>query len=87
MAKRGNHKQVDKVIDYKTVFESEAGKEVLYDLMKVGSFLQSSFDSDPITMAFNEGQRNMVLRILTLLKQDPMKMRNFINEREESDVY
>lgn len=85
MAKKTAYRQVDRVIDYKEIFGSVAGKKVLYDMMKAGNMLQSSFDKDPHEMAFNEGQRNMVLRILTLLKTDPMELRKFIQEREEQE--
>lgn len=82
MPKKSNHKQVDKVIDYKVFFGTSEGKEVLYDLMKSSNMLQSSFSTDPYEMAFNEGQRNVVLRILTILKTDPMELKKFIEARE-----
>jgi len=85
MAKKTAYRQVDRVIDYKEVFGSSAGKSVLYDMMRAGNVLQSSFDKNPQEMAFNEGQRNMVLRILTILKTDPLELRKFIQEREEQE--
>ncbi|MHA1482004.1 MAG: Bbp19 family protein [Candidatus Heimdallarchaeaceae archaeon] len=80
--KKSPYKQVDKVKYYKQAFGTAAGKEVLNYLIAATGMLTTSFDTDPIQMAFNEGQRNVVLHILNQLKMDPIKLRQFIEERE-----
>lgn len=56
--------------DYNMVFNiSDAGREVLKDMMLAHHFYSSSFSPDPYTMAKNEGERNVILRILTMLDE------------------
>ena len=56
--------------DYHIAFEvSDTGRRVLEDMMEAHHFMDSSFTPDPYTTAFNEGERNVVLRILTVLDQ------------------
>ena len=55
------------VSNYKECFTSPAGVKVLKDLEAAyGNRL--SFNSDPYQTAFREGQRSMVLRVLTMIK-------------------
>lgn len=62
---------------YKKVFSSEEGKEVLADLMKVGRVFESTFDANnPCKTAYNEGIRNIVLRII-----------NFLGDSEKIKMY
>lgn len=72
-----------KVHDYKVVFGSEAGERVLYDLMRSAHVLSTTFSVEPCEMAMREGERNIVLRILTVLKMDPEKLRAKIAEGEQ----
>lgn len=76
-------KQVDKIIDYQLVFGTEAGKLVLHDLMLNNHLLSPTMDKCPYETAFNEGKRNAILRIMTILKQDPSELMKFLEEREE----
>jgi hypothetical protein len=70
-----------KVLDYKRTFSSQAGTRVLHDLMHAHYMLGPTFTkTDPNEVAFREGQRNVVLRILTLLDHDPEKLRVLIRE-------
>tara|TARA_Y100001963_G_C6617596_1_gene370095 strand:+ start:408 stop:677 length:270 start_codon:yes stop_codon:yes gene_type:complete len=78
-------KQIDVVIDYKTLFESEAGKRVLYDLMKNNYILSPTYTTNINEMALREGARNVVLRILSILKIDVDKLDTFIKEGLERD--
>ncbi len=59
---------------YSAVFGSEDGKKVLHDLMKSSGMLDSIFSNDPQEHAYNEGQRNMVLRILRTINTDPAEL-------------
>lgn len=79
------NKQVDRVLDYKQVFGTEHGKRVLYDLVKTHNVLNSTFDKDPATFAFKEGERNVVLRILTLLNVDTVQLQNIIEKGKQNE--
>lgn len=57
-------KQRNVVKSYKDLFRTETGQLVLNDLMAVGGISRTSFDSDPLSMAYREGQRSIVLRIM-----------------------
>jgi len=52
--------------DYAITFGSEQGRRVLKDLL--GYRDRISFDPDPHQTAFNEGQRSVVLRVTTKIK-------------------
>jgi hypothetical protein len=56
--------------DYHSTFAvSTTGQKVLKDMMKAHHFHNSTFNSDPLKLALNEGERNVVLRILTFLDE------------------
>jgi len=78
-------KQVDIVIDYKTVFDSEAGQRVLYDLMRNNYLLSTTYTSDINEMALREGARNSILRIMSILKIDVNKMNELIQKGLERE--
>ena len=80
-----NRKFIKLVEDYREVFGTERGKRVLDDLLKQGHILTSAFDPNPYEMARLEGERNMVLRILALLKESPLKLTQRIDELEKSE--
>lgn len=85
-SKSAQGRQIAKLIDYKTVFGSAQGKRVLYDMMKAAHMLETSFvKKDSHEMAFREGERNNVIRILAILKMDPEKLRQMIQEGEEEN--
>lgn len=50
-------------MDYENIFSQEAGKRVLKDLMLSCMVDKSTFSSDPLVMAFNEGKREVGLHI------------------------
>ncbi len=56
--------------DYIKVFSSEEGKRVLADLEKVGFYKTTTFTTDAIALAFNEGNRAFLLHIKTVLEMD-----------------
>ena len=72
---------VAKLQDYHTVFGSVAGKRVLNDLMKTHYVMNSTFHENQNVTCLREGERNAILRILTILKLDI----NHIRERIEED--
>jgi hypothetical protein len=67
-------KKLDQVACYQATFSSEDGKKVLYDLMKVHNVMGSTFSPNSNEMILKEGERNVVLRIMHLLKIDPQKL-------------
>lgn len=72
-------KQLQRVTDYKFIFKTTEGRRVLYDLMRAHNVMQTTYvANDPIAMAIREGERNAVLRILTILKMNPRQMERFI---------
>lgn len=65
---------------YHRLFDSPEGELVLEDMKKAHHYYDSSFNPQfPEVTAFNEGERNAVLRILTILETKPGK------EKEEKD--
>lgn len=65
---------------YKRVFESEDGKKVLADLAKAGHVYRSTMDPNPNEVAYKEGERSMVLRIMRTVKTDPSELEKYLNE-------
>jgi hypothetical protein len=58
------------------------GSKVLEDLMNTHFVVSLTYNKDPIEMAFNEGQRSVVLRILKYLKEDIKAIEKRIEEVE-----
>ena len=76
-------KRFAKIVDYKKVFSSEQGKRVLYDLMIEHKVMGPTYiKGDAIEMAFLEGQRNVLLRIFSILKMNPDKLKETIQEAD-----
>jgi len=73
--------------DYRMVFGTPEGRNVLHDLMKhfnvLSSTLKRTPPQDPLQMAFNEGGRNAVLFIMTKIKMDPKKLEQLIDQMED----
>lgn len=67
---------------YKNVFESPDGRKVIADLMRVHGMMSSSFSGDANQTIFKEGERNVVLRILAVLKTDEALLRERIDSHE-----
>jgi hypothetical protein len=67
--------------DYTEVFKSEAGQRVLADLKRTCFYYTPTLDVMPHVMAYNEGQRNVILHIETKLKLSLVKIKELENER------
>lgn len=76
-------RQKEVVENYKATFSSPTGKKVLLDLIRTHHLMSSTFNKDPLEMARMEGERNAVLRILTLLKVNPAQFEQRIREADE----
>jgi len=79
------NKMLDIAIDYKKVFTSVEGEHVLYDMMKNCFMITPTFSKDPNETFFREGHRNVILRILSILKTDEKKLREILNRGLEED--
>lgn len=87
MAKQKNavaRKGYAKVVDYQAIFNSPQGRAVLYDLMETHGMLRSSYTKDASEALFKEGERNVILRILTLLNTNPVTLLERIEEYEKT---
>jgi len=78
-------KVVENIIDYKAVFCNEKGQAVLWDLMKAAGFASINFDENPYKMAYNEGLRAMVVRILNLTNMDIEEITRRIKDHKQKE--
>lgn len=76
-------KSVSKIAAYKEVFSSPLGQVVLEDMMSTHYIQNTTFDGDSAKLIFREGERNVVLRILGLLKMDVKAIKERIKLHEE----
>ena len=67
---------------YKEVFNSEAGQEVLHDIMRLNYVFNTTQSSDPLEMSFNEGRRAVVLAIMHNLQKSPNELME-----EHAEIY
>ncbi len=77
---------LQKYNDYKSVFGTEEGKRVLFDMMANHHFITPtlSVKNNAIEAAFNEGQRNVILRVLTYMKLDIRQIEKLMLEGEQN---
>lgn len=81
-------KQITVLKDYQITFGSLHGRRVLTNLMKAHYMLGPCFvKGDSHESALREGERNVILRIFTLLKEDPIALLKRIEaaEREKDE--
>jgi hypothetical protein len=79
--------ELERVQDYLTVFGSQVGKKVLWDIAKqchhTGTTMPHPFDSH--ILAFKEGERNVLLRLLAILESNPERIKELSKEAKEED--
>lgn len=69
---RKTYTQAQRAKDYVQTFDTDAGKRVLKDLCKYAHVMHPSYTrGEPTHTAFKEGERNVVLRILSVLSKGP----------------
>ena len=70
-----NYAEIDRYRDFRAVFlGSDQGRRVLYAIMGFGLMYRSSAYRgrfDPYKTLFHEGERNLALRILTTINNEP----------------
>ncbi len=71
---------------YRTTFSSRSGKIVLKDLIEMHYMLITSFvPGDPYATTLNEGERNVVIRVLQQINMNPNDFLKQIEEIVEGD--
>jgi len=71
---------------YKEVFSTEAGREVLEDLMKNNFIWNSTITSDLQETAYNEGRRSVVLAILNSVSLDADRIQTMMKQNYERSI-
>lgn len=87
---RVNRSKKDYTNIYKQCFETEAGLLVIADLAKKFKALQSVYDDSHAKMSLMEGQRNVVLFILSQIsynEEDAKRVMELINKNQMVNNY
>ena len=71
---------------YKRVFNTPDGRLILQDLIEQHGVLHSVFDQNPNLMALREGERNVVLRILSLIDCSSSEILKKIKDHSERNA-
>lgn len=70
-----SYQAVDRYRDYRAVFlESNRGRRVLWDILIMCRLYKSSMNQDSHVTAFNEGKREIGLRILGTMNAEPSEL-------------
>lgn len=73
-----------RLTDYQKTFNSDFGRRVLLDLMVEHKVISSTYiRGDALETAYLEGQRNVLLRIFSILKLKPEQIIKNIQEADE----
>lgn len=71
---------------YQNVFESPDGKKVLEEISRYAFVHKTTYNDNPHRMAFNEGQRSILLHIQSMMKIDIDRTSELIKKQQkESD--
>lgn len=66
------YRAIDKYRDYRALFlGSDRGRRVLWDILILCRLYKTSMNQDSHLMAFNEGKREIGLRILGIMNAEP----------------
>ena len=65
---------------YKWLFDQPEGKLILADMCRAHGVFDGGFDPDPYLNAFASGERNVVLRILTIINLTPSEIEELSKE-------
>ena len=71
---------------YKEVFSTEAGREVLEDLMKNNFLWTSTQTSDSHETAYNEGRRSVILAILNYVSLDADRIQTMMKQNYDRSI-
>ena len=68
-ARRQKSEAKEQEVDWRWQMKTRQGRRIIYRLLASAGVWRSSFDSDALRMAFNEGRRHEGLGVLHLLMQ------------------
>lgn len=78
---------IARATDYKHTFTTKQGKAVLLDLLQEHFMLRNTYNGpepdDGRGMAFKEGQRSVVIRILTMMDLDVAEMHLLLKQGDD----
>lgn len=83
--KKRARKPIERALSYQAIFNTPDGQKVLWDMMSNHHMIGSTFSKDTHEMALKEGERNVVLRILQILKIDIDTLAKRIEEGLKSE--
>ena len=86
MASTMGKKQAKVVKAYQKIFGSADGKLVLHDLMKTHGIFEFTSEETAHLQALRDGERNVVARIIKILKQDPDLVIKVFNDMEKQSL-
>ncbi len=78
-------KRVKLIKTYRSVFHAEDGLEVLHDLCKACHVYHSTFDGNPHEMAYKEGARSVILRIMKTIEIDPFELDRLMKKGQSQE--
>jgi len=81
---KSSQRIVDLTRAYQSVFSSDEGKLVLFDLMEKGYFLAPTFEKEMHGAERNEGKRELVLFILRQCNMNMSNVMELIKEEENN---
>ena len=73
--------------DYRTVFASDAGQNVLADLLARNHAGQSTFNPDALVMAFREGRRRAALELVEMIDRSPDAQHRLLLSGDTEEVF
>jgi hypothetical protein len=74
--------RAERIRAYKRFFESDDGRLILNDLKRSCHFYTTTMDGNPQELAYKEGERSVVLRILRTISTDPAELEKILNEQD-----
>lgn len=89
---QGRTSKIKKIqIAYEKTFSTPEGRDVLFDMMDTCNFMGSSIvDSgayEPIGMAYRDGQKSIISRILQTITIDKEKFLEMIEQKNQQEDY
>ena len=79
-------KSVAKIQAYQKVFGTPQGREVLMDLANAHGLMRSTFHQNVNEMILKEGERNVILRILSITKTNIKDLVERIEDYERESI-
>ena len=73
-----------RLADMKWLMADPRGRRICWRLLDAAGIYRSMFHTEPHVMAFNEGHRNMGLRLLSELKEHPDHYLRMIQEAQSN---